>query len=273
MKKFAFFLSLLPLFALAQNDLKQFTITGNITGLADGEVKITTTSQSERTTIASGMSQNGVFSVKGSIPEPGLYFLVLSNEQPQYVYLENVPITITGSKENIKQIKIEGSQAQKDFVEFNAIFTPIMGELNALAAQLQREVVQKKREAFVHQYDSVIVVLNNEVTKFVASKPSSYVSPFLLWVTAQVTPDILAMEQRYNMLSENIRNNTQIGKSLGDYIAQSKVGAIGTDAIDFTQNDTSGKAVFLFPLSKGNMCWLISGQAGASLVEWKIPTL
>src|SRR4030095_16738033 len=106
MKKIAFLLFLLPLFAIAQDALKQFTITGTVTGLADGEVKITTT-QNDHTTVASGMSQNGVFSVKGAVPEPGLYFLVMSNEQPQYVYLENVPIKISGNKENIKAIKIE----------------------------------------------------------------------------------------------------------------------------------------------------------------------
>src|SRR5215203_7008274 len=100
MKKIVFFLFLFPFFAVAQN-MKEFTISGNITGLADGEVKITTT-QNDHATVASGMSQNGVFTVKGSIPEPGLYFLVMSNEQPQYMYLENVPITITGNKENIK---------------------------------------------------------------------------------------------------------------------------------------------------------------------------
>ena len=84
MKKFLTLLLALPFFAMAQESGKQFVITGNVTGLADGEVKITTT-QNDHATVASGMSSNGVFSLKGSVPEPGLYFLVLSSEQPQYV--------------------------------------------------------------------------------------------------------------------------------------------------------------------------------------------
>ena len=244
MKKFLTLLLALPFFAMAQESGKQFVITGNVTGLADGEVKITTT-QNDHATVASGMSSNGVFSLKGSVPEPGLYFLVLSSEQPQYVYLENVAITVTGNKNDIKNLKIEGSQAHKDFIAFNQIFNPIMGNLNATAAQLQREAAPEKRQAFIGQYDSLIRVLSAEVGNFVAARPASYVSPFLLWVTAQVTPDILVLEQHYNLLDTSISRQTQIGRSLGQYIASGKVGAVGTDAIDFTQNDTSGTAVSL----------------------------
>ncbi|MFL5808383.1 MAG: peroxiredoxin family protein, partial [Flavisolibacter sp.] len=51
-------------------------------------------------------------------------------------------------------------------------------------------------------------------------------------------------EQRFNSLDESIRGS-QIGKSLSDYIAYSKVGAVGTEALEFTQNDVDGKPVSL----------------------------
>ena len=86
MKKFFFLLAFLPTVLFAQNPAAKFVINGNISGLANGEVKITTT-QDDHRVIASGTSTNGVFNVEGSIPEPGLYFIVLSNEQPQYIVL------------------------------------------------------------------------------------------------------------------------------------------------------------------------------------------
>ena len=243
MKKFFFLLTLLPTILFAQNTANKFVITGNITGLADGEVKITTTQEDHRV-IASGISTNGIFNVEGSLTEPGLYFIVLSNEQPQYIFLENKPITINGAKADIKNIKIEGSSAHKDFIEFNKTFNPIIGELNALAAQMQKETNEKKAEKLNKEYDSVVKVVSREVGKFVEAKKSSYVSPFLLWVTAQVNNDPILMESRFNMLDENIRNS-QIGKSLSEFIAFHKVGAVGTDALDFTQNDVEGKPVTL----------------------------
>ena len=244
MKKLFFLLLLIPVLTMAQDSAGRFVITGNVTGLADGEVKVTTT-QNDHATVASGMAQDGVFSLQGTIPEPGLYFLVLSNEQPLYVYLEHGNMNVTGSKTDIKNLKFTGSQAHQDFLEFNKIFNPIMGNLNATAAQMQKEMNPAKREGLMVQYDSLIAVLSTEVGNFVNVKRTSYVSPFLLWVTAQVTPDIMILEKHYNMLDSSISKQTQIGKSLGQYIVANKIGAVGTEAVDFSQNDTAGNAIAL----------------------------
>jgi thiol-disulfide isomerase/thioredoxin len=79
---------------------------------------------------------------------------------------------------------------------------------------------------------------------FIATKPASFVSPFLLYITAQMLDNPIVLEQRYTSLAESIRNSL-IGKSLGEFIAFNKVGAVGTDALDFTQNDPEGKPVSL----------------------------
>ena len=243
MKRLLTILAFLPALLFAQSSPAGFEIKGTITGLADGNVQITTT-QNDHAVVASGTSKAGVFNVKGSVPEPGLYFIVLSNEQPQYIFLENKPITITGSQKEIKSIKIEGSSSHVDFVQFNKTFNPLFGELNALAAQLQKELNAKKRDVLMGQYDSIVKKVGAEVDNFIRTKPSSYVSPFLLGVTMQVLPDIFVMEKQYQSLSETIRNS-QIGQSLAEYIASAKIGAVGTEAIDFTQNDVEGKPVTL----------------------------
>src|SRR5438045_4566366 len=120
MKKLLLFLAFVPTIIMAQN--KSFVINGKITGIPDGDVKINTTQ--ENTTIATGIAKNGEFSINGSIPEPSLYFLVLPNEKPQYIFLENKPIVVTGTKADIKNLKVEGSESHKDFSEFNRIFNP-----------------------------------------------------------------------------------------------------------------------------------------------------
>jgi len=243
MKKFLYLLLFIPSLVFAQENTKGFIINGKVAGLTDGEVKITNTQQ-DHSIIATGALKDGIFQVSGMIPEPGLYFLVMGNEQPQYIFLENTAINITGEKSNIKNIKVEGSQSHLDFMEFNRIFNPLIGELNATAANIQKEGNEKKRDLLIKQYDSVVSVVNTEVGKFVSARRSSFVSPFLLWVTGQLSQDPVLMEQRFNMLDENVRTS-QIGKSLADFIAYNKVGAIGTDAIDFTQNDMEGKPVTL----------------------------
>ena len=241
MKKLFLALLFLPSLVFAQT--KGFTLTGNVAGVADGTVKITST-QDVNQVVASGDIKDGVFTVTGTIPEPGLFWLVLSNEQPQYIYLENNPIKISGSKKDIKNLKIEGSASQKDFDEFQEKFNPLIGELNAVAAELQKESNEKKKDQLMVKYDSVVALINKEVARFVTTKKSSYVSPFVLFVTAQLNQDPMKLEEYYNALAEPVRNSN-IGKSLAEYIAYSKVGSIGTEAIDFTQNDTAGKPVSL----------------------------
>jgi len=243
MKKFLLFLSLVPAAFFAHAQSPNFIVNGKITGLADGDVKITTT-DNNHSVIASSTAKEGVFTVQGSIPEPGLYFIVLSNEQPQYLFLENKPISITGAKTDIKNLRIEGSSAHTDFQVFNKTFNPLIGELNSFAAQIDKEGVEKKREVLVHQYDSVLKLVDQEVQRFVSERKSSYVSVFLLGVTSQVLADPIVMEQRFNLLDESVRQS-EMGKNISSFIAFSKIGAIGTDAIDFTQNDVDGNPVTL----------------------------
>jgi len=241
MKRLFFTLALLPSLVFAQT--KGFTLNGNVTGVADGTVKITST-QDANQVLATGDIKGGVFTLTGTIPEPGLFWLVLSNEQPLYIYLENNPIKISGSKSDIKNLKIEGSASQKDFDEFQTTFNPLIGELNALAAQLQQAGNEGKRDKLTVKYDSVVLKINKEVGKFVSNKKSSYVSPFVLFVTAQLSQNPARLEEYYNSLAEPVRNSN-IGKSLSEYIAYNKVGSIGTPALEFTQNDTAGKPVTL----------------------------
>ena len=176
MKKLLTLLAFFPTVLFAQTQ-KGFIVKGNVSGIADGKVQIVNMGE-EHAVLASDSIKNGVFSLSGSVTEPNLYFLVMSNEQPQYIYLENKPITITGSKADIKNIKIEGSQSHTDFVEFNKIFNPLIAELNGFAALIQKEENEKKKEDLFKKYDSVVKRVDAEVASFVAAKKSSFVSAF-----------------------------------------------------------------------------------------------
>ena len=241
MKQLILLFLLIPSLLFAQT--KGFVITGNVQGVTDGPVKLTST-QDANQVLATSTVKQGVFSIQGSLPEPGLYWLTIANEQPIYIYLENNPIKVTGTKKDIKKIKIEGSSSQKDFDEFQRVFNPLIGELNGAAAQLQEANNQIKKDKVTRQYDSIVKLINKEVTKFVTAKRSSYVSPFVLFVTAQLNDNPVLMESNYSLLSEDIKKSN-IGQSLRNFIDFNKVGAIGTAALEFTQANTEGQPVSL----------------------------
>jgi len=75
-------------------------------------------------------------------------------------------------------------------------------------------------------------------------KKASYVSSFVLVVLGQLSDDILLQEKRLNSLTPEVREDF-MANYLREQIRMAKSGPIGTDAIDFTQSDTTGKPVTL----------------------------
>jgi len=221
---------------------ERFTITGNVQGLGDAEVKISNIRDNQ--VVATTKAKAGVFTVGGSVAEPGLYWLTLGNEQPRYLFLENSPIKITGTKADIKNLKIEGSASQKEFAQFEQTFNPIFANLNAVANEINNSSSDTKKAQLMPKYATAMANLQSEIDKFVTARKNSFVSLFVLSVTMQSSENIMDVEKRFNQLSDAVKSS-QMGKEVASFIAYSKIGAVGTEAVDFTQNDVNDKPVTL----------------------------
>jgi peroxiredoxin len=86
--------------------------------------------------------------------------------------------------------------------------------------------------------------IQSNVDNFIQQRKSSYVSPFLLVVVNQLSDDVFLLERRYNSLSPVVQQSVY-GSYIREQIDNGKVGAIGTEAMDFTQADTAGLPVSL----------------------------
>jgi len=244
MRKILFALVYLPFTAFAQGDAAGFTVTGKITGLADGtEVKLLT-GGSVQTEAAKGIVTKGTFTLTGVITEPSLHTLSVGTPKSFQIYLDNKKITVSGEVKDIEKLKVSGSTAHKDFEDFKKAFDPLVQQLNAAASTVNSMAPGPDRDGLLQTYYGIVANIQKEVDKYVVEKPGSIVSPFMLYVTAQFYDDIVLLEKRYNLLDSSVRHS-QLGSSLGQYIAYNKVGAIGTEAIDFSQPDPNGKPVSL----------------------------
>lgn len=231
------------LFAQAKKAEPVFTINGLITGLADGtEIKIL--SAANNSTVATANAVKGKFTLSGSVTEPTLHFLLVGSEPPVYFYLENSKISITGAAHDLKNLKFYGSKSHLDFQSFQKIFDPLFAEMNNTASRLKVTMPGLQRDSLLVRYNAAIYSIQLQIDKFVFANRSSYISPFLLYVTSQLYDDPILLENRYNLLDSAIKNS-EIGKFLNQHIAISKIGAVGTTAINFVQSDTSGKSVSL----------------------------
>lgn len=233
-----------PLALLAQTTVKGFTIDGKLDGYADG-TKITLIRNGQQTEWISTTIQKGKFTLKEKLPEPELCFIVIDGVQkPIEVYVENAMISVKGSQATPDKYEISGSKSHKDFSEFIDAFLPKAQHLNALSNTINQTMPGTERDNLMNTYNSVQESMQQVIDQFIKTKTKSAVSPFVLEVTYQFKEDVMVLENRFKQLDAAIKKSAY-GKKLELLIAEKKVGAVGTLALDFTQEDTTGHPVSL----------------------------
>ncbi|MBI3138823.1 MAG: AhpC/TSA family protein [Sphingobacteriales bacterium] len=243
MKKIVFLLFFAPLALLAQTS-KGFTIKGKLEGFPEG-TSLRLVKNGENTELASGKLLNSAFQLKGKVTEPTLCFLFIGNEQkPVEVYVENKVLTVTVDKTKPGGYKIEGSASHTDFAAFVKEFIPLAQQLSSLGQVINNTLPGPGRDSLMFTYKNMQAVVQQAIDKLVEEKPASFVTAFILSATYAFNEDPLQLEQRFNKLGGAVKAS-ETGRQLAAQIAESKVGAIGSTAIDFTQTDTAGVPVSL----------------------------
>jgi thiol-disulfide isomerase/thioredoxin len=230
---------------LAQAGTPQFSMTGHVHGLTENSRVALTDGSNPTDTVAQGLVKNGVFVLKGHISEPNLYELNFDAvKKKTALFIGNDQMQVSGDVENLAALKVAGSPSNDDFTSFQSTFNPYFSELNAIVARGNTPAGMSIRDSLTRSIkrisDSIFLTLD----QFIKQRPNSYVSPFVLVVVHQLTEDVVAEEKRLHSLSPAVQAG-YYGQYLQKTLDDAKVGAVGTDAIDFTQSDTAGNAVTL----------------------------
>ena len=230
------------LFANTDKDTS-FTITGNMVGFKDStEVKLE--DQNTGVQIASGKILKGKFTLIGKLAEPTLCWLKIAGDQDQYIYVENRTISVTGIKPIRTNYKVTGSQSHDDFMDFQKSFNPVIVRLQTIVPVINSTPYGPQRDSMILIYNGILDTIQQNIDGYIDKHRSSFVSPFILFVTTQFYDNPVLLEQRFLRLDADVRN-IPMGISLKNYIDYHKVGAVGTNALDFTQPDTAGVQVSL----------------------------
>jgi thiol-disulfide isomerase/thioredoxin len=240
---FGVIVAALPVFSMGQQG---FTITGKVAGLKEGSGVAVTDANNPGDTLARSIVKDGRFVLNGHVTEPNLYevnFDAVQKKTP--VFIGNDNMSMTGSVESLSELKTTGSPSNADFMEFQARFSPYFTRLSGLAAAINAAGghISKGDTNFQHYHlltDTIFIALD----QFIKGKTDSYVSAFVLVVVNQLTEDVMAQDKRLHSLSPEVQKGfyaQYLQKTLDD----AKIGALGTEAPDFTQNDTAGHAVSL----------------------------
>jgi peroxiredoxin len=244
MKRLLVILFLIPSVIFAQTIKKSgFTINGKLDGFKDGtEIKLIQNGEAIEMTKAKLLQ--GKFVLKGNVNEPVLCYLIIGTEKPTEIYVENSAILFKGKKIQPPVYEVSGSATHKEFSDFTKIFVPIAQQLNTLATTINSTMPGPDRDALMKTYTTAQENIQKAIQKFVTEKKNSPVAAFILSATYDFNQDVVVLEERFNLLDASVKN-TEVGKQLEEFIAEKKIGAIGTVAMDFTQPDTTGSPVSL----------------------------
>ena len=238
MKRYLLLLLVLPVFAVAQNKL---TITGKIKGIKEGILVSLTDVNKPADTIAKAKVKKGVFILQQELKEPMLLNINMGTDKTLMTFLDNSSVKVSGDIAEIKNSRITGSKTHNDFRDFKNIFDPKFDKLMKINQQFQ---MGQRSDSLVALMDNLKDTIQKEIDQFIKKRRASAVSAFLLAATLQLNDDILLTEQRVNSLKPSALEN-MYGNFLKQTVAETKINAIGSMAMDFTQADTSGVPVSL----------------------------
>jgi peroxiredoxin len=222
-----------------------FHIEGQVKGIIEKSLVSITDANKPTDTLAKGIVKGGIFVLNGHVNEPSLLLLNFSSAQKKFsLFIGNESVTIKGDIENLTALQVKGSRSEDDFMAFEQTFNSYFAQLNQLSQLSNSSEGASKRDSIGQAYQKVAMEIQSRVDNFIQQKNSSYVSPFLLVVVNQLSDDVFLLERRYNSLSPDVQQSIY-GSYIREQIDNGKVGAIGTEAMDFTQTDTAGLPVSL----------------------------
>lgn len=244
MKKIFLLTLLLPLLCVAQTN-QGFTIKGNIRGL---NARVNLLSAIDNKVIATDNAVNGAFSFKGQADDPDLFFISFAGgKEPLDLFIANEAITINGDLADLKNAKVTGSVYHDEYNGFKQEFIPYFEKLNNQVKAIQTEKDAVKKEQLVKEYSVQRENIMNATVKFLKEKPASPVSAYLLVAEMSLFTGPDDLEAKYALLQGAAKKGSfakLIDKTLTDAHTP-QVGAVGTQALDFTQKDVNGKPISL----------------------------
>ncbi len=239
MKKLLLLLLLSPVFVMAQD----FIIEGKLDGIPDGtEIKLY--KNGDNTELASAKLLNTKFTLKGKVKEPVLCFLAIGDNKPVEMFVEGGKASVKGKNINPLVVEISGSESHKEFTDFTKEFLPLIQQVSSIATSINNTMPGTDRDNLMKTYEGLQQSVQKAITKVVNDKPKSIVTAFILNVTYGFNEDVVMLENRYNQLHAEVKQS-ETGKALEAFIADGKVGAVGTQAMDFAQADPMGNSVSL----------------------------
>lgn len=240
-------LLLVPFGLAAQNSEKGFSINGKIGGLPENSSIFLGSTDGKNDTLAKATVHNNAFTLTGKLDNTEGVVLVLPGiERTMFLFIGNDTLSITASSPTLDDVVVKGSQSQLDYESFMNEVKPLGDFVAMYRQQLQGAASEGQRDSAAIMLNAAYTIYQTSVERFVNRKKNSPAAALALAYSFDTDPnkDIELLERRMALLGENAMSS-KYAQNIQRVISVSKIGAVGTKAPDFTQQDTLGKNVAL----------------------------
>ena len=239
-----------PCFVIAQNVNTAgdgFVITGNIKGLAEKSI-VYLAGATEKDTVAKALVKQGSFILKGRLNDADGRTLVFPElQRKMFLFISNGDhVNIAASGTDFNDVAVTGSASHADFEEFIFEIRPLSDFVEYYRTQMQQAQTKPGRDSAAIMLNTAYNIYQTSVDRFLTRKGGSPVAALVLGFSYDMDPNKNAelLEKRSAFLHGKALE-TGYAKNIKQVIENGKIGAVGTQAMDFSQADTSGKTVSL----------------------------
>ncbi|MES2649929.1 MAG: TlpA disulfide reductase family protein [Bacteroidota bacterium] len=192
--------------------------------------------------------KNGQFLLSGTLPEPGIYNLLLTNpkrqQESRYIdlFLANEPsaIRFTGNSGDFEVL--EGASL-KAFAGLVKNFGADFDSLSRL--QQMKQAPTANQDSLNLAWATILERVKSNVPLFVAEHKASPVAPFLLCTIWPVTSNEVGKVDKWLQIIDSAALENDFGAAIKEYVNTEKQFGYGQPAPDFIQNDPNGQPVEL----------------------------
>ncbi|MCX2496061.1 TlpA disulfide reductase family protein [Pedobacter sp. PF22-3] len=203
--------------------------------------------------------ENGKFKLSGEVSEPVVAILKIKFPQPTVgpalydpknvyrILLEPIHYKLSTTGESLNTAVVKGSQIQQEYTSYFISVQKLHYEMRPYNAQSQAFEKQMDVKNFVDvqkKLDSLDGVERTMVDNYVSANPRSPVALFAVEDYNRAIMSPKPFKAYFDKLDPELKK-TSIGRKLAKNIEEMEYFLPGSQSVDFTQPDTSGKRVSL----------------------------
>ena len=239
------FISLFTFVTVALHAQQLFTIKGTISGAKENAKVNLRLDNQQSESLGETVIKNGMFELKGNLTECAMHVLEIEGgNQNLGIFLDASDVTVSGHIDSLSNAKVKGSKSNDEFTDFRMKFDPFFKQLDLLGKQISNPAMQSKQDSLYTVARSLIAELNTKAELFIDDHKQSAVTPLLLYILYQFFQQPEILDQRFAKLSQSAQKSFY-GRMVNEIVSENKIGSVGSEAIDFSQTDTSGNMVSL----------------------------